>query len=130
MEKQFNREDKLMKKLLNDAGTEQPSADFKSKIMAKIEAKKAPVKIYEPLISVSVWYVIAFVIASAVAVLYFQYFDISIDLSNKFVLSRIELPKLAFPDLHISRTALYAIAFLSLFFLQIPFLKKYIDRQY
>lgn len=129
MEKQFNREEELIKKLLNDSGTEQPSADFKNKIMMQIEAKKASVKTYKPLIPGFVWYAVGAVLVMAIGGLYMQYSDISIDLSSNLEFPKFEFPKMNLPNIHFSRTMQYAIGFVALFFLQIPFLKKIMDNQ-
>ena len=129
MEKQFNREEELIKKLLNEAGSEKPSANFKSRIMANIEAKKAPVKAYKPLIPRAAWYVVGIVLILAMGGLYFQFTDFSIDLPGTSAM-KFQIPKINLPNIHFSKTTQYAIAFVALFFLQIPFLKKYIDRQY
>ena len=126
MEKQFNREDRLMKKLLNEAGTDKPSADFKSRIMMKVEARNATVQPYEPLISKSVWIVLGGVLLASMAGLYVMNSDISFSYQLNFELPQLpDIPKISF-----SRTMQYAIAFVALFFLEVPFLKRFLDRQY
>lgn len=129
MEKQFNREEELIKKLLNEAGTEQPSSDFKSRIMQQIEAKQAPVKVYKPLIPMSVWYIVGILMIVAMGALYYQYSGLEIGFSNRFDLPHFSIPKMNFPNIHFSKTMQYAIAFIALFFLQVPFLKRFIDHQ-
>ncbi|MBT8296504.1 MAG: hypothetical protein KJO51_08810 [Gramella sp.] len=126
MEKQFNREDRLMKKLLNEAGTETPSADFKSRIMRTVKHRNAEIKPYKPLISRSGWLCIAVISTITFTGLYSLYSDISFSsyLNFKFP-DLIDIPKL-----DLSRTMQYAIAFVALFFLQIPFLKRFLDREY
>ena len=126
MEKQFNREDELMKKLLNEAGTEKPSADFKSRIMKTVEARNTEIKPYEPLISKTGWTSIVVISVLSLTGLSFLYADISLfnDLSFEF-------PHLInLPEIDLSRTMQYAIAFVALFFLQVPFLKRFLDRDY
>ncbi len=125
MEKQSNREERLIKKLLNEVGTEKPSADFKSKIMMAVERKTAPIPPYKPLIPQAVWFMITGVVIIAIAGLSYINSDLSIDLS-----ANINIPKFDMPELHFSKTMQYAIAFVALFFLQIPFLKKFLDSQY
>lgn len=126
MEKQFSREDRLMKKLLNEAGTEKPSANFKSSIMMKIEAKNAKIKPYEPLISKNGWVMIAAIFLISMTGLSYLYSDLSISYNLNFdFLHLMELPKI-----DLSRTMQYAIAFVALFLLQIPFLKRFLDREY
>lgn len=125
MEKQFNREEELMKKLLNEAGTESPSADFKNRLMMAIENRKAVIT-YKPLIPKFVWYIVAASLVLAVVTLYMMYADVSLSWSFDFRIPQfIELP-----SIRLSETMQYAIAFVALFFLQIPFLKKFMDRQY
>lgn len=130
MEKQFNREEEFLKKLLSEAVTEKPSADFKSRIMRRIEANKAPGKAYKPLISASIWYLVAIALLLAVGGLYFQFPEISIDFSGNFDYLKLENFEINLPNIHLSRTVQYAVVFVALFFLQIPFLKRFMDKQY
>ncbi len=126
MEKQFNREDELIKRLLNEAGTEKPSAGFKSRIMKTVEARDAEIKPYEPLISKTGWTSIVVISVLSLTGLSFLYADISLfnDLSFDFPLF------INMPEINLSRTMQYAIAFVALFFLQVPFLKRFLDREY
>lgn len=130
MKNQFNHEEELLRKLLNEAVTEKPSVDFKSKIMMRIEANKAPVKAYKPLISTSVWYLVAIAFVLAVGGLYFKSSEISIDFTGNFDYLKLEIFEINLPKIHLSKTMQYAFAFVALFFLQIPFLKKVINKQY
>lgn len=126
MEKQFSREDRLMKKLLNEAVTENPSADFKKQIMMKVEARNASIKPYEPLISKAVWMALGGVLIASVLALYFINTDVSFSYDLKFnFLKAIEIP-----SMNLSRTMQIAIAFVALFFLEVPFLKRFLDREY
>ena len=126
MEKQFNKEDRLMKRLLNEAGTEKPSADFKNRIMMKVEARNTVIKPYEPLITRSGWWTIAAIVAVVMTGLFSLHSDISFTGYLDF-----EFPHLFdVPKINLSRTMQYAIAFVALFFLQIPFLKRFMDREY
>lgn len=125
MEKQFNREDELIRKLLHEAGTEKPSAAFKSRIMMAVENRK-PVTAYTPLIPKFVWYIVTGCLITAVGGLYIMYADVSLSWSFDFRLSDyIDLP-----GIRLSQTMQYAVGFIALFFLQVPFLKRFIDRQY
>ena len=126
MEKQFNREDRLMKKLLNEAGTEKPSGDFKKKIMMRVEARNATITPYEPLISKSAWITIGIAAVLSIAGLSYLYADISLANHIDFEFLR----SLKIPKLDLSRNMQIAIAFVALFFLQIPFLKRLMDREY
>jgi len=126
MEKQFNREDELIKKLLNEAGTEKPSADFKSRIMQKVEARNAEIKPYEPLISKTGWTSIVVISLLSLSGLSFLYADISLFNNIKFEFLHL----MSMPEINLSTTMQYAIAFVALFFLQVPFLKKFLDKEY
>jgi len=126
MEKQFNREDELIKKLLNEAGTEKPSADFKSRIMQKVEARNAEIKPYEPLISKTGWTSIVVISLLSLSGLSFLYADISLFNNIKFGFPHL----MSMPEINLSTTMQYAIAFVALFFLQVPFLKKFLDKEY
>ncbi|CAL65512.1 hypothetical protein [Christiangramia forsetii] len=126
MEKQFDREDELMKKLLNEAVTDKPSAGFKSRIMKTVEARNAEIKPYEPLISKTGWTSITAIFLLSMIGLSYLYADISLfnDLSFEF-------PHLVnMPEINLSRSMQYAIAFVALFFLQVPFLKRFLDKEY
>ena len=122
MEKQFNREDALMKRLLNEAGAEKPSANFKSRIMMKVEARKVEITPYEPLISKSGWIRYCCILQFyRVAGLSYLYADLSFSTTLNF-----QFPHLVdIPKLDLSRTMQIAFAFLALFFLEIPFLKGF-----
>lgn len=126
MEKQFSREDRLMKKLLNEAGTEKPSADFKSRIMKTVQARNAEIRPYEPLISRTGWVSIAAIIFISMIGLSFLYADVSFSNYLNF-----EFPYLMdMPNIDLSRTMQIAFGFVALFFLEIPFLKRFLDREY
>ena len=128
MDKQSNKIDKLAHQLLNEAGLENPSADFFSNVMDKIEAQKAsqPV-VFQPLISKKAWLlIISFTIVAITLLTIYP-------IINEF--SLFQLPSLSslsfkFPEIHLSKTAIYGIGFLSLFLIQIPFLKKQLDQRF
>jgi len=128
MDKQSNKIDKLAHRLLNEAGLENPSADFFSNVMDKIEAQKVSQPIvFQPLISTKAWLLIVLFTIVVIALLTIY------PIFNEF--SLFQLPSLSnlsfkFPEMHLSKTAIYGIGFLSLFLIQIPFLKKQIDQRY
>jgi len=124
MDKQFNREDRLMRKLLNEA-KEEPSVDFKIQIMKMVALRNAKIRPYEPLISKSVWIGIAAVMITFITGVTYLNSDISIPGLNFGIPDLVNIP-----EIKLSRTMLYAIAFMALFFLQIPFLKRVLDREY
>lgn len=126
MEERYNREDELMKSLLREAGTEKPSSDFKSNIMMRLESRKTELSPYEPLISKSVWMMLGGGMIASILALYLinteYFFDYNLDFE---FLSSVKLP-----SIDLSRTMQIAIAFVALFFLEVPFLKRFLDREY
>ncbi|MCH4821609.1 hypothetical protein ML462_00350 [Gramella lutea] len=126
MEERYNREDELMKSLLKEAGTEKPSSDFKSKIMLKVESRNTEISPYKPLISKPVWILIGGGVVASILALYLINTDYFFEYDLNFgVLSSIELPRI-----DLSRTMQIAIAFVALFFLEVPFLKRLMERNY
>lgn len=126
MEERYNREDELMKSLLKEAGTEKPSSDFKSNIMMRLESRKTELSPYEPLISKPVWMILGGGMIASILALYLinteYFFDYNLDFE---FLSSVKLP-----SIDLSRTMQIAIAFVALFFLEVPFLKRFLDREY
>ncbi|TRO63944.1 hypothetical protein [Christiangramia sabulilitoris] len=126
MKKQFNREDRLMKNLLDEAGVEKPSVNFRDRIMKTVEARGAEIQPYKPLISARGWWSVAafsIIIFSGLLSLYS-----GISFSGMLSLEILHFPD--FPKIDLSRTMQYAIAFIALFFLEVPFLKRFLDREY
>ena len=133
MDKQSNKIDKLTHKLINEAGLENPSAEFFINVMDKIEAQKVSQPIvFEPLISKKMWMLIALltIVALVLLTIYPVFTESSfyqLPSLNKFA---IQLPEVQFPEIHFSKITVYGIGFLSLFLIQIPFLKKQIDQRF
>ncbi len=130
MEKDFNREEEFLIELLKEKLSEKPSVDFRNSVMMRIEANKASIKPYSPLISKTVWYLLAIAIVLAVGGLYYQSSGMNSSFSDTFEFVNSELLNISFPKIYLSKTMQYAVAFVGLFLLQIPFLKKIMDRQY
>lgn len=126
MEERYNREEELMKSLLKEAGTEKPSSDFKSNIMMRLESRRTELSPYEPLISKPVWMILGGGMIASILALYLinteYFFDYNLDFEY---LSSVKLP-----SIDLSRTMQIAIAFVALFFLEVPFLKRFLDREY
>ena len=94
--------------------------------MMKVENKNATVKPYQPLIPKFAWYVLGGILVASVTGLYMMYADVSLSWSFDY-----QIPQFVdMPNIRLSETMQYAIAFVALFFLQIPFLKRFLDRQY
>lgn len=121
MEKLSN-EDLFTGKLIKDAGLEKPSVAFSVNVLNAIAAKKV-VKEYKPLISVNVWIVLVGVLVCSVIGLYL------LTTANTLIWEFGYLKDLSFPRIELSTTMTYAIGFVALFFLQIPFLKGLLERQ-
>lgn len=121
MEKLSN-EEVLTRKLIKSAGLEKPSAAFSANVLKAIAAKKV-VREYKPLISVNVWIALAGVLVISMIGLYL------LTSAQTLTLEFGYLKGLEFPKLQLSRTMTYAIGFVALFFLQIPFLKGLLERQ-
>ena len=128
MEKQYN-EERLMRRLMKEAGVEEPSANFKNNIMEAIEGKHALSRVYQPLISPTGWMVTGVCVVISVGLLIW-FSGLHIDLSADLGFTKnLKFPSIHLPELQLSRTMQYAIAFIALFFLQIPFLKNLITKE-
>ena len=131
MEKQSKNIDRITKKIIKDAGLEQPSTDFFSIVMEAIESQSvSPSMVYQPLISKKIWMVL-FALTAAVLVLLFI-FPV---FSETSLINPITIPeqfKFSFnlPEMKLSKTTIYGVGFLSLFLLQIPFLKRQLNNSY
>ncbi|HBY67566.1 MAG TPA: hypothetical protein DEG69_07315 [Flavobacteriaceae bacterium] len=127
MEKQFNNEEEFTKNLFKKVGTQQPSQDFASQVMKTIKLKSKPQAVYQPLISKKGWCVVGSCIAiSAVCIFLFPlggFSEIKID-SFKAIFSF----KYTFPQIELPNIMVYAIAFIALFLVEIPFLKRLLDK--
>ena len=128
MEEQYRKEDEILRKLVIDSGLEEPSPDFKSKLMLVIEERAASKVRYKPLITTRAWITVA---AAFVAILVISYLYPATGLSEMFGLDSItKNASLSLPEFEVSKTFVYGIIFLSLFLFQIPLLKKYVEARY
>lgn len=125
MEQRFNKEDELMKKILKEAGSKQPSADFRKNIMMKIQAQQQPISPYESLISKTGWIAISGVFVLSILGLVMLNMNEPFSIFNGFEIPTIQIK---IPQLNLSQFMLYGIASLSLFFLEIPFLKRWLEK--
>jgi hypothetical protein len=140
MEKQYNDMDKFTHKLLQEAGLEKPSMGFTNSVMDVIISQVETQSIYRPLISKKSWGMVAIISLICLIALYFiptqggsilESFGISQKLDLSFNLPNKDSLDLSFnlPNLEISRTSIYAIGFMALFLIQIPFLKRYLESE-
>jgi len=131
MEKQSKNIDRITKKIIKDAGLEQPSTDFFSNVMEAIESQSTSASmVYQPLISKKIWMLLSALIAVVLVLLFiFPVF------SETSLINPITIPeqfKFSFnlPEIKLSKTTIYGVGFLSLFLLQIPFLKRQLNNSY
>ena len=125
--------DSLVEKVVKESSLESPSLDFTSNIMSQIEAvPQNEITVYEPLISKSVWLAISILVIGSLSygilgngiesLGWFDNIDYSIISNNKVteVISGITF----------SKTLMYAVGLWGLlFFIQIPMMKHYFDKQ-
>lgn len=133
MDKQSNKIDKLIHKLINEAGLENPSTEFFINVMDKIEVQKVSQPIvFQPLISKKIWLlIVSFTIVALVLLSVYPIFT-EFTLYQLPSLSKLsfQLPEMQLPEIQFSKITIYGIGFLSLFLIQIPFLKKQIDQRF
>ena len=129
MEKQYKHIDKITRNIIKDGGLHQPSANFLTHVMEAIETQAESQSIvYKPLISKTNW-ILLFVLTAIVLVLLFV-FPV---FSETALFSQLTIPEgfnfeLNLPVLKLSKTTIYGIGFLSLFLIQIPFLKMQLNK--
>lgn len=125
--------DSLVEKVVKESSLESPSLDFTSNIMSQIEAvSQNEITVYEPLISKRVWLAISILVIGSLSygilgnglesLGWFDNIDYSIISNNKVteVISGITF----------SKTLMYAVGLCGLlFFIQIPMMKHYFDKQ-
>ncbi|MEZ4778601.1 MAG: hypothetical protein R2786_04390 [Flavobacteriaceae bacterium] len=128
MEELFNKQDAVLKKLIKETPLETPSMDFSKKVMLHIEKQKVG-KTYRPLISKTalLCIVVLFILS-----LVWLYFNPSSSMYSEEALSFSEKLNFRnpFEQITLSKTTIYAIGFMALFLIQIPFLKRIIERNY
>ena len=128
MEKQPENIDRITKKIIKDGGLHQPSTDFFSNVMEAIEAQSTSTSIvYKPLISKKTWILLS--VFSAIALILLFAFPV---FSETSLINPITIPEqfkfnFTLPEMKLSKTTIYGVVFLSLFLLQIPFLKRQLN---
>ncbi len=128
MEEQYKNIDRLTKKIVEDAGMHSPSVNFLDNVMSAVEAKSVQ-KTYEPLISKKAWMVIAALFIGWLGILYF-YPATQLNFIKELNLSQRFSIKNPLAGLQISKSLAYAIGFMALFLIQIPFLKHFLNKRY
>ena len=129
MEKESKNIDKITRSIIKDGGLHKPSANFFTNVMEAIEAQSvSPSVAYKPLISKTNW-TLLFIFTAIVLVLLFI-FPV---FSETTIFSQLTIPEgfnfeINLPQIKLSKTTLYGIGFLSLFLIQIPILKRQLEK--
>lgn len=128
MEKPFNEQDNQLKHWMQELPMESPSPDFTHKVMERISAQSTVTQ-YQPLIPKTAW---VFIVLGLLASMVWLYWNPSSSLLPGDSVSLIDKITWTnpFEKLNLSKTMVYALGFLALFLLQIPFLKRLHDRQF
>ena len=128
MEKSSKKIDRITQRTIRSGGLHQPSADFMDNVMKaviKIESNKVT---YTPLIPKRVWIILSLLfLGISIYLLLFSNTGYSF-LENLVLFDKIAAIDLSFPKMKLSKEMIYGIGFLGLFLLQIPFLKRQLDR--
>ncbi len=129
MEKRSKDIDKVTQKLVNDAGLHQPSTAFLTHVMEAVSKQTYSQKVYQPLISKRGWGIFAIILVVSILLLYI--FPTTQDtFIDQFINSENLSVNFQLPEFKLSKTMIYGIGFLALFLLQIPFLKRFIVKNY
>lgn len=124
MEKPYNNEEELVKKMIKGLPLERPSSDFTQKVMQQV-LRRSLKNSYQPLISKRAWLVIAMMFILGVLWLFYNPETSLIDSEALSWNNKLQF-KNPFETIELSKTTIYAIGFMALFLLQIPFLKRYV----
>lgn len=128
MEEPYNKQDKILKKLFTEAPLDKPSLDFSKNVMNAIEKQKIR-KLHHPLISKTAWITIATLFIIGLIWLYFNPSSSVYDVETLSLSEKLNL-KNPFEGISFSKTTIYAIGFMALFLLQIPLLKRIVEKRY
>lgn len=129
MVRPFSTMDKFTKKWIQDGGLETPGPNFNENLMKAITSSKKPVSVYRPLVNAKGWLLIAAMLIGVGVFLYFNPSDSHRWIDSLAVTNKMSLD-LPFEPIQISKTVIYALGFLSLFFIQLPFLKRMVEKKY
>lgn len=129
MEKHFKNEDQLLKKLIQESELEQPSLDFSKRVMEQITEQENKV-VYTPLLP---RYLKIFIVLLLVAAVGWLFFNPSSSIfafgENQDFIATTDWTSFL-PNVSLSKIEVYALLFLGLFLIQVPYLKRMLDRQY
>ena len=129
MEKRSENIDKNTQGLIKEGGLHKPSYNFVENVMEAVSTLEIKQEVFKPLISKKGWMLfILFSIAILVILTIIPNNDYSILSSYEFFQKPIF--NVSIPEMKLSKVMIYGIGFLGLFLLQIPFLKRQLDRRY
>jgi len=131
MEKLSKNIDRITKNIIKDGGLHQPSPSFLTNVMEAVEAQTANNEVfYKPLISKRIWILLATLSVVVLGLLFiFPVFSEAYLFSQHSILEGINF-EFNLPKINLSKTTIYGIGFLSLFLIQIPFLKRQLEKSY
>ena len=129
MEKTFKNIEDSLYSLGKNAGSEQPSPNFLANVMNAVISKSVVQKNYQPLISKKVWFTLVAAIVIGIVLLNVFPSDSAGYLSQYSFADKLSF-NINLPEFKASKTMVYAVGFLSLFLLQIPFIKYYHNKRY
>lgn len=130
MEQTDKNKDLLARQLLKDAGLQKPSSNFSYTVLQAISKEEVTVAPYKPLISKSILWLFFLTIIVSCVLVFFLFEPSSTSIFDGLTLEGYKLPKYDLPVFSFSNILLYAIGFMSLFILQVPFLKHYFIKKY
>jgi hypothetical protein len=126
--------DKLAKKVMRSSLLESPSMEFTSNVMTKVKAAAASdITAYKPLISRRTWIILLVLFVGCVIYSFLETDLQSLGWMDQLDFSIISKNKVteALSGIAFSKTLAYAIGFFGLlFFVQIPIMKHYYNRQF
>lgn len=119
--------DAFTHKWIKQTGLEAPSSDLNLQIMQEIKNKTQPIY-YAPLLSKKILVSIFIFFLCMPALLYFLMIGTSIKYTEWNIFSQLSLSNISL-QISLSKITFYGLCFLALFYIQIPFLKLFIERR-
>ena len=125
MDKPSKKEEQFTRDLLKSAGLSTPSEGFSNRLMQTIVSRQVAKNVYQPLLSKKAWGVLVILLMIVVIAIFV------LPLNQESLLDKLGMTSnfnFSFPEFKLSKTFTYAIGFLALFLVQIPFLKHYFGK--
>ena len=129
MEKPSKTEETFLKNIIQDLPLDKPAVDFSKRVMQRIDAKEATIQ-YQPLITTPWKIVIGIALVLVFGWLVMNTGAASNSWLNFKWLNEMSVWNNLNASFKLSKTAVYAILFLGLFLLQVPYLKRMLEKQY